>query len=239
VYGAAWFRRWVDRYGPFPRDYLIIDTETTGLSFGKDLVLQVGLCEVRKGKVVENHDVVLNWFAHPSISHMWLAQRIRETREQLQAQGCNYPWTVERVGHGEPPMEVLADYLARIMTRVDEGFLVLGHNIAGFDSFMLEAHFRRFLAEPYQFPETCWDTGAMEKASQAGWLPGANEQPFPFSRRVIRKPAKIKWSLERHSVPKYGLADKHKLDMTRAHTAGFDCLATHCLLEAFREMSEK
>ena len=53
-------------------------------------------------------------------------------------------------------------------------------------------------------------------------------------RGVIRKG---KWNLGGCAL-KYGLVEKHGLDLSSAHAAGFDCHMNHLLLEAYRELAE-
>ena len=58
--------------------------------------------------------------------------------------------------------------------------------------------------------------------------------------RVMRKPVKGVYSnLDRHCVTKYKLTEKYDLNMADAHTAGFDAMLTHLLMEEFRELSQE
>ena len=46
------------------------------------------------------------------------------------------------------------------------------------------------------------------------------------------------WDYLRMCTRKYGLVEKHGLDLASAHAAGFDCHINHLLLEAFRELAD-
>ena len=49
-----WLQQYVKAFGPLPRDYIVIDLETTGRDPKVDLILQIGWAEVRGCQVVEN-----------------------------------------------------------------------------------------------------------------------------------------------------------------------------------------
>lgn len=231
-----WLRSFNECIGRIPDNYLVIDTETSGLSQHSDLILQVGWCEIEQRRVVDNGGALLNWFDSPGLIDVpWLRRRLLTTRAAIEAKGDTYRWNERMLRAGKPPLEVLADLLVRLQAH--DLPAIVAHNGYRFDGPMIASHFRRFLLKEFHIPDhQFWDTGALEKGIQMDLRPVSGDTPISFADRVMAKPAKIKWSLEKHCAPKYWLAQRFDLDMSKAHTAPHDCLVTHHLLEVFREM---
>jgi DNA polymerase III epsilon subunit-like protein len=239
---GAWLQAWTQRYGPFPDDYLVLDTETTGLSSDEDLIVQVGYCRVAGRSVVENGAQVLDWTSYPGVDQSWLSARLDDTRARLGARGVDgwdYPWSRERLAHGASPLVVLSDLFGRLAALCQEGGVLVAHNGYGFDVPMIEAHFRRFLFLPWQHCGGLWDTGLMEKALQLNLRPRDGETLAAFNRRARAVRGSVRWSLSDHAAPKYGLMEKHGLDTSLCHTADFDALLAMHLLEEFRDIWER
>lgn len=231
---ADWLRAWRECFGKLPDSYLVIDTETTGLSPADDLIVQLGWCEVQNRRVVDNAGVVLNWLGSDAfVPEDEFLGRLERTRKVMESKGNYYPWTPEVIRGGDDPLVCLADLLFRI--EADHVPCIVTHNGWSFDAPMLESHFRRFLYRDYYFNEhRMLDTGAIEKGSQLGLTPQPDDSLRDFTRRVMQRRSTIKWSLANHCVPRYDLARKHNLDLDSAHTAPFDCYVTHLLLETYR-----
>lgn len=236
---VAWLERWVRQFGPIPDNVLLIDSETSGVSQEHDLVLELGHAVVRNGVVMESGSVILDWTRCESIDRDWLRRRLDSTREKLVSDGKQYHWTLDVLSSGICPVDALMHYLVRLEFHAREGLVLAGHNSVCFDFPLLRRAFNRFLDSDFEAPENCLDTGAIEKGMQAGWFPEQNETPASYARRVIRRPARIKWSLDRHCAPKYQLAQRCGLDMRGAHRAEFDCLLAAGLLSVYREASRR
>ena len=52
--------------GGWPRDYFVIDVETTGLDLQNDLIVEFGHCLVRNGTVVDRLTTIVDWTKHQS-----------------------------------------------------------------------------------------------------------------------------------------------------------------------------
>lgn len=233
---SYWLKQWRSRYGDFPSDYLVFDVETTGLDRKHDLIVQLGYCEVRNCRVVHNEGEILNWAEEPCISKSWLERKLTWTKERVSNQGKSYPWSMDVLKSGRKPLDVLADFLVKI-SNPSKPIIFVAHNGWGFDVPMLENHFKRFLRDNFTFSEhSLIDTGAIEKAIQLGWQPIEAESLRTFAVRVVSEPARVKWSLDGHVIPTYGLVDKHNLDVSKAHTAVFDSFVCHLYLEELRTM---
>lgn len=234
----SWLKSWHDHFYPLPDDYLVIDCETTGLSPKTDLIVQLGWCETKNRKVVDNGGVILDWTCCSQVDSGWLSDKLESTRDVMFKLGNDYQWTMDVLSTGEPPIEALASLLVRLEDQ--DNIAVLTHNGWRFDAPMIENHFRRFLFSDYTFPhDSFYDTGVVEKGHQLGLLPKPGESNRDFSLRIMNRPAKVKWSLSNHCVPKYNLDVKHNLSMSNAHTAPHDTLVTHYLFEHYRSLLEE
>ena len=120
------------------------------------------------------------------------------------------------------------------------GQVFVGHNLARFDSPFFTAAVSEWLAEDFVFNSgEILDTAVIEKAAQAGLPQQPDESMDEYFERVMRTPcAGVKYNLDQHCVEKYGLLKKYHLDMSEAHTAGFDAMLCHLLLEEFRLFSD-
>lgn len=235
----SWFKYIREHFGPIPDDYLVIDSETSGLDPDTDVILQLGWCEVRDRKIVDNDGALLNWFDRqcPLVNRDWLRARLDRTRLHMLKNGNGYPWTEAVLSQGAPPLDALADLFVRL--KAHDLPALVAHNGWLFDVPMMTRHFQRFLEQDYIVPlDRLWDTGAIEKGVQLALYPKPGDTQRDFAYRVMSRIARIKWSLANHCVPKYNLAQKHNLNMNQSHTAPFDCLATHYLLETYREIME-
>lgn len=242
-----WFRSWSSRPG-FPDNYFVFDFETTGVEHGVDLIVQVGYCHVRDRCVVANEGFMLDWTSDGRVPADWLAARIATTKRHVEVDrstgapsGKHYPFSVDRLREeGLPPGEVLETFLRLLESSRRCGEVFVGHNAWSYDAPMWSWHSSKFLGHDFVFrPDDIFDTGMMEKASQLGLLPAQGESMRDFAVRVYHARPFKRWSLDRHAIPKYGLDVKYGLDPERAHHADFDCLATHCLFQEFRMMSEQ
>ena len=235
------------RFASFPDDYLVIDTETTGVKLQCDYITQMGHCLVKGRKVVDRGSFVLDWTKHPGVDQRWLQERLLETRLHVERNrdgsqtGRTYHMTYDKMAsEGVEPTAVMQHYLDWFKETAANKMVFVGHNSYNFDANILQAHFRRLFADDWKFDEWgMFDTGMVLKASQAAMAPWEGETPGQFYKRVNSQFLRgIYWSLDRYAVPTYKLADRYGLDMKQAHDASFDCYVTHLLFETLRDEHE-
>lgn len=239
------FRALRNRYKCFPDDYMVIDLETTGLDPHADLIGQIGHCVVVDRKPVNTVGIVLNWAAHPGVDHAWLQRRLEETKYHVENKdgnptGRRYCLSMQRMlQEGADPIPILAFYLDWLKEIRQQGKFIIAHNGYNFDCRWLEVAFKRFLGATWRFGDNeVFDTGMAEKASQANIMPWQEESLRAFSERVGDQRLKgVRWALDHHCAPKYGLAKKYNIDIAKAHEAGHDCLMAHYLFEEFRNLA--
>lgn len=244
-----WFRDWYSSYG-MPSSYFVFDFETSGLSTHDDLILQVGYCHVVDNAAVTNEAFILDWTTHDRVDIRWLEDRLEATkwhmehdRDTGEPTNKTYSFSVDRLKkEGHAPNDVLATVFHMMHDARARGEIFVGYNAWNYDSRIFVNHAREFLSKDFAFgANELLDPGVMEKASQLEMLPWPGEPLDQFYRRAYyagTKP-KPKWSLDKDVIPKYRLAERFSLDMSKAHHADFDCLATHHLIETFRDLGSK
>lgn len=227
--------------GGFPRNYIVIDVETTGLDFATNLVCQLGWAVVRNGQLADCNAAMLDWTRHPAVEQGWLRRSLDEVRGYFERKGNTFHFPYERLREeGGEPEEVLRFAADVLEDHISHGELTVGHNAWFFDRQMLDANVRRFLGGrtiPWQ-PNSIFDTGLVEKAAQINRPPYANETLDGWFRRVHATRSRVAWNLENHCVCKYRLNERHPVEAGMAHDAGYDCKVTHWLFEAFGELMQ-
>lgn len=226
----------------WPNKYLVFDTETTGLSTERDLIGQIAFLWVENGKQVRKLQAYLDWTRHRSVDPLWLAEKLDRTRLQFEydsdgrPNGKRYAISFSKLrDQGRDPDQVLRDALHFISHWTAKGGFFIAHNGWNFDRPILRSHFQRFLNTDYEWGDTMFDTGITEKAIQMGETIRPDESLQQFAHRIGHRPSGIKWSLDKHCMPKYRLAERHQLNMDFAHEAGFDCHCTSLLFEHYLE----
>jgi len=234
--------------GSWPRSYCTFDCETSGFVRDKDLIVEMGHCLVEDGKPVDRLSLVLDWTEHDIVPDHWLRRRLDETRQAMAQDGKTYCMTYERMrAEGvRPPEKVLRFYYDLFSTLIERRFLFAAHG-GFFDEEMLAhavAGFR--IADGFQFPDNqLFDTMSIEKGNQLAH--DRNAQPRPgetlrsyFRRlRFLKGGGKVRSSLDQHCAVKYDLARRYGLDMSQAHSAGFDAYLVHLLMEEFGAQAAK
>lgn len=245
-----WSKHFTKLYGHhFPESYLCVDTEYTGGNAEKDLIYEIGHVMVENRQVVDKLSVVIDWTDHPIVPEDWVRHALRraELRRQEVGQKMHVTWKVMKE-EGVKPEEALQFYW-ELFRRIKERNLVfVAHHGYFADERMLKGHFEGFMGKQFRFGENgMFDTGAIEKASQcvecqdpmitarrSVWIPQPADTLESYFRRVVYAPAKgIFWNLE-HCAQKYDLYRKFALDPEGHHTADFDALVCHYLMEEFR-----
>lgn len=235
-----WLKLFQDRYGGFPRNYCVLDIETTGLDPEVDLILNIGHVIVRDGRAVSRMESFLDWTRDSRVDHDWLQDRMESTRWEMAQRGREYKMSYEKlVRCGEDPVVVLQRYHDLIKDQQKEKSAFVMHNGYNFDAPWLCTHFHDWLGERLEFgPNEIWDTGMIEKACQLDSVPDLCESMRSWAKRVGGIQAKgVKWSLDAHCVPKYDLERRFNLNVADAHGAGYDSYVTHLLFEEFRRMA--
>lgn len=241
-----------DRCGGIPDDYLSIDLETTGFAFksrkdtstsgvsGDDLITETGYCYVRNRQAQTYHWNVLDWTRSPFVEADFLRYRLQRLAKHMGETGRQCHMTWERMAaEGEDPQDVLYAYYNRLMDAREAGHKLAGHNIVLFEHRVIQDAFHEWLGIDFQFEEEeLIDTAAIEKAILTGVLPQPQESLLKYFRRVLsaRTPG-LRWNID-HCIEKYQLVEKYALDTKQLHTAGFDSMAVHLLIEEFRELTE-
>lgn len=233
----AYFRA---RYGgELPRTYLAFDTETSGFSLERDIVLEIGHCLVENGKVVDRGSYPIDWRGHDIVQEPWLRQKIDHISQSMQKQGKAFHCTWDYLcGKGTKPAKVFGFYMRFFADLMASGCAFAGHNLA-FDEGMFAGNAVGFgYAVDFALPEDrFWDTHAIEKANQMAGdvraLPRPGETLRDYFTRVGKSFTRIKSNLDRHCFVKYKFAEKG-LKPGDCHGASADAFMVHLLMEEFR-----
>jgi DNA polymerase III epsilon subunit-like protein len=238
---ANWYHRAAEFLGGIPGDYIAFDTETQGKDpeSPSTLPVQLGYAVVSGGKLVDHGDYLLNWTLGPhAVPEGQFATSLIETASRMAELGKPYhtTWDLIRDG-GIEPGEALALFSDLLTSAVSSGMSLVAHNGYTYDRVMLE-HCTRRRGIPLSIdPERLVDTGLLEKCFQMGWEP---PQPGSCRRRewynkIAEANSFVRWSLDRACSERYGLPARHGLSVDLAHSAGYDSVVCHHLLEAMRE----
>lgn len=231
---------WKKRHGDLPRDYLCFDLETTGFKADDDLIVELGNCQVQDGQGPLYEGDVLNWFESDMVDDDWLEDKLETCRASMERAGRVYTMTPDRMqSEGNTPEIVLEKYVSLIEAAKEKKQQIVGHNIVKFDAKRFAQATEEWLGKRCEIPpELCFDTAAVEKASQLELEPDPSEPLHKYFKRILEYPvAGVRYNLDDHCVNKYKLQEKYDLPMEEAHTAGFDACLCHLLLEEFRRLA--
>ncbi len=192
------------------RSYVVFDFETTGLDLHRDRIIQVGLCRVTEGQVVNR----TGWLVRQDVPIHPEAQRKHGiTDEALRKDGTT------------PEAS-----LTRLLAAMREAPACMGHNIHAFDLRFLRAECRRIgVREPDS--SGFIDTAALFK----GWRLGIpydhrHESPRDYAVRVLSTRVKgLQYSVETCLETLAIEADKSGM-----HHANEDAYLTHLIFETLR-----
>lgn len=234
-------RQWIKKFGQaiggFPKNYLILDTETCGLSLG-DPVWDLGFVVVRDGQIIAQGDAQLN-IAYGRTELDELRNRFEKTRETLLQHGADWQtitwdWLCS---HGKNPTETYSDFYNLIKEAVQNDVLIVGHHIIEFDMPRWQRGFVEacgITTSPLRI-ENVLDTQYMI----AGML---QDSAVPGSRQLLGE-----WNLAmrgKHRARKYGSSSQEATlgycDMVDAHRhrALSDSQQLHQVLEYCRNVAE-
>jgi hypothetical protein len=238
-----WYARMASFIGGFPDNYLVFDCETNGLEprSRQTLPVELGWCMVKDRIALQEDSFLLNWALHPDIDEIWFEESVRRTERGMKEKGIEktIPW--ERIrDEGHDPREVIPCFREFLVDAQTNNYKFVGHNVYGFDRPIVENATMTATGDMFRFDYRRFvDTGMIEKSHSARIpVPNPGEQPvFRWYEDVRGYVGKGKWNLGGCAI-KYGLVEKHGLDLSLAHGAGFDCHMNHLLLEAYRDLAD-
>lgn len=230
--------KWSHDLGALPKEYITYDLETTGVDCEQDLIVELGYCAAIDGKAAEYHNHVLDWTRVRGVDQTWLHYKLEECAKHMRKQGRTYHMSYERMkAEGSHPEVVIQDYKAIFDYAKENNIMIVGHNAVNFDNkFIEQAVYEWLQVDDWKFPEYVFDTAAVVKATQLELPPYPEETLSQYFSRVLELPvAGVKYNLDTYCVKEFNLLDKFpSLDVTEAHSAGFDAMLVHLLLEEFR-----
>lgn len=237
-----------ERFGKLPDDYISLDTET--LSFGEDnLPVEIGHALVKGRKPISRYDYLLDWLKEPAqtedgfdaVQADWLQDQLLYVRDRMEKDehgnptGRKYDITFQKLRDaGRTWHKVLRYYLDLLRRVTAKGFCIVGHNVS-FDLKLLSSVWDEFLGESFDFDAVPqFDTGVLFKAMQIGLTPAPHESLAEYTHRVRHKRCPgVPWNLL-HGMRTLGVIDKHGLDASKLHGAGYDSYCTHLFFEELR-----
>jgi hypothetical protein len=243
-----WDTTFTAKYGHnFPDAYLCIDTEYTGNDSRRDLIVEIGHTMVEKGQVVDARNLVLNWYGFPEVREDWLDYKLNMLKSIVGPGWRLTPAVVK--AEGVDPLKALKFYDKLFSVWQARNLPFVAQNGQNADERIITGNFDRFLNKPFSLPDNAYfDTGAIYKANKV-WqtltgdvtnfrsimVPSRSDTLKSYFGRVInaRIPG-VKWSLSL-IVEEYGLMQKHAIDSKDFHSAGFDSLCLHWIMEEFRK----
>lgn len=226
-----------DRYtGGAPRNYLCIDVETTGAA-KDDLIVMIGHCLVEDTVPLYYEDIILNWFDYDSaiVPNEWLEDRLSLCRWHMEKKGNFHGVTLDSMRERGKPVSEVLEYCVSFYEECRAKDLVfVGHRFLYADGPPLARLFREFHGVEWKwYDDEILDTGALEKAAVTGILPDPMETVEQYLKRVMNeRRSGARYGLD-HCIQKYNFLDRYELDMRDRHTAGFDALMCHYLMEEY------
>lgn len=230
----------------FPDSYLCFDTEFTGNDVRNDLILEIGHVMVDKGVVVDKFNIVLNWYSHPDVQANWLDYKLQNMRSVV---GSDWKFSPEFLRkEGTNPIQALNFYYKLFETWNKRNLPFVAQNGQNADERILRGNFDRFLRKSFSLPDNNYfDTGGIFKANQVWEATGGDAVNFKgvvlphrsdtlktyFNRVINMKISGIKWSLQL-IIDHYDLMKKHNVKTSELHTAGFDSMCLHWIMEEYR-----
>jgi DNA polymerase III epsilon subunit-like protein len=229
--------------GGFPDNYLVIDCETNGLDprSRQTLPVELGWCMVRGRVPTDEGSLLVNLALLPGIDPAWFERSVRETGLRMEERGAGpgIAWEAIR-DEGHDPREVLPHFRDFLYEAQANDYWYAGHNVYAFDRPIVENATFSATGDAFRFDYRRFlDTGMIFKAKATGF-----PVPEPGQRHVFRwyedvrgAVRKGKWNLSAclHTL---GLVERHAIDMAKMHGAAQDCLCTHYVLEAFRDLAD-
>lgn len=235
------FLRQTREYMQLPDNYCVADLETCGFSPERDLIIEVGIGHVVNRQLVSRQCAVLDWTRYEGIDQDYLASQLERIRVEYEKKGRSWRYNMDVLkAEGHDPIQVLHTYVMEMYKAITGDEMIVGHGFH-FDRRMIDAHARRFL-NGYQLPwhdEAIFDSGLIVKGSQIGKLPWPGESREAWFNRIRAAQVKgVMWALDGYCVERYELVQRYGIDVQQAHSAGYDVMLCHLMVETFRHLLE-
>ena len=228
---------WLDRYAPasFPANFVVVDTETTGIDRSRDWVCTVGLAVVQDGEITDIEDIYLDWFdfyeKRDDYATLGLFRdRLQSVQDVMIQKYGQFGHEEDVLRSGEPPDKALARVHAQLASYAKSGIVLVGHNVIKFDVPMLHRSIRGATGESWT-PDSnlVFDSMLFEKflLGNGPAVDAAGNMADWYS--VASKGRSPRTSLHKACRPRYELGE---LLTCPDHTAGCDAELTALLVMA-------
>jgi len=227
--------------GIWPRDYFVIDVETTGLDINNDLIVEFGHCLIKNGEVADRMTVIVDWTKQQGEIAEAIEGKLASVTDKMAKVGLQFHVDFNRMRkEGKPPGEVFEFYAKMLNTMLSKNIPIVGHNIYNFDEPIFLNNVQRFGFPKVQFNDNCiLDTNGIERANGLGptpmTVPRKNDTLRSYFMRLSTLRVKgLKSNLSDHCFTKYGF-DRHGVIKSQMHNASIDAYCVHILMEKFRQ----
>jgi DNA polymerase III epsilon subunit-like protein len=208
--------------GELPKNYVVLDLETSGLDPHTNVGLQYGLLFVKDNTTI---DCVTTLLRYP--------ESVPISPDATAVHGFDHARLAKE---GIPPEEAIPAIVKMLKDATANGWMFLGHNISAFDRWIIERDARQY-GEAFIFgPNSIIDTGMLVKASQLDNIPFNQDDTLEaFYDRIRDIRVRIKWSLSGYCYDRFKLG-RYGVGKDEAHDAGVDCKLVHYLYREFVQM---
>lgn len=240
--GNRWFSEF-NKIWPLPDNYITIDVETSGFSPVKNLLCTFGWCVVTNNHMVNSGEIVLNWFAHPTVNADGLIEELGRVETSMTSRGKAFHHTPQYLRErGVDPIQGLESIHNLLQFARHSRVPLIGFNAYAFDAEFIQAHLYDFLNISYLIGDNeMYDIGICEKAAQLH----PDDEPLPLPHETLRdwsfrigglRRAGIYWALDGYCENKYRLTQQLQLDSGDFHRSEFDAVYLHHLFQAQRAL---
>ena len=252
---GLWLQEMTNEHGlELPNSYLTFDLETTSLDEEEAYIIEAGHLFVDEGKRGEPHSRLLNWPGaadadfdrSKELKLWWFIQNFYKAMGEAHRDGRGFRYVEELLRkEGADPFFVIEKYREIFSRWADSGGWFVAHNGVNYDNRIWARHFLKYLGSDFRLcADRFIDTGLILKAAGISeirgrlWLPSKYESLGSFWHRTASElQIGAKWKLS-EACKDLGISVDHNLDMSMAHTAGFDCMMTHLLLETYKKLKD-
>lgn len=236
-----WWNETAVAFGGWPKNYLLIDIETTG--FGNNdphtVPTQIGWADVENGEIVNTDAVFLDWTTPEiGLDVAELTKKIEKTAASMAEKGLKHTGSIaEMCTLGLHPWGQLSQYHSMLNHAAKKRVYIVGHSICVFDLPLLNAVALRYPQQIAKLTiawDDCIDLGLLELARVQGMKPIRDVTKLgDYYQEAKAAGRKHRYGLTTHCVPEYGL----NINSGNAHEAVADCYTTYCFFEAVRPRS--
>lgn len=184
----------------YPTDYIIFDTETTGLDNKVEKIIEIGAIKVIDDKVVSTFEVLLD---HNLPSDRYIPGINGIHPEEIKEKGID----------PTKAFQAFADF-------IDHDITIMGHNILRFDIPFLYANFPNKVFE--EMDMRAFDTAALYKARKLNVEPNEGQSLLDFMNKILgQRHYGVKYSIDTACI-------EFNIDKTKVtqHRALGDCYLT-------------